>query len=436
MKILSLLFLWFTLTNNVLHAQAQTDSVLLRQARAEVAALCSERMAGRGYIDNGHKIAADYLAKRFREIGLTEIEAATPTSDPAYQQSYLIRINLVSDASLQIGNQRFQVGEDFIAHAISGSGKGSYKIKDLGYGLKAKSSVKGKIAVFRDGWPEEMTESPAKKAKYSEMAQSTDRIAALVPYEPAGILVLKDKLTASFRAENLDIPVLEMKTDKYPKGAKKGEISASASVEVIRTQNVLGMVKGSTSPDTVLIVCAHYDHLGKLGNAVFPGANDNASGIAMLLSMAEWFADPEHTPRYSLLFIAFGAEETGLAGSRYYVENDPRIPLSRTRFVLNLDLMGNGVQGITAVGGKDFPETFDRLVALNDSLQAVPKVNARTNAPNSDHYFFLEQGVPGFFIYTLGGPPHYHDVYDTPENLEFSRFAEVRELLIRFLAGF
>ncbi|MEL6653308.1 MAG: M28 family peptidase [Bacteroidota bacterium] len=199
----------------------------------------------------------------------------------------------------------------------------------------------------------------------------------------------------------------------------------------INSQNVICQVRGTEQPDSVIIVSAHYDHLGMQGSSIFPGANDNASGTSMLLSMVEYFV--KHPQRYTMVFIAFGAEETGLIGSNYYVNRSPVVALSQTRFILNIDLMGNGIDGITAVGGRDFPNYFERLVALNDTMQSVPKLKSRSNAPNSDHYFFLKNGVPGFFIYTLGGPPHYHDINDNPSTIVLSRYAEVRELLIKYL---
>ena len=170
-----------------------------------------------------------------------------------------------------------------------------------------------------------------------------------------------------------------------------------------------------------------------MGDAIFTGANDNAAGVTMMLSMMEHFVQPENRPERNILFIGFSAEEVGLLGSRYYVAEDPVILLSDMEFLLNLDLMGNGIDGIMAVGGRTYPEEWEDLVALNDSLEAVPKVRARANAPNSDHYWFLEQGVKGFFIYTMGGPSWYHDVFDTEANIELSRYAEVRHLLIRYL---
>ncbi|MEO1382026.1 MAG: M28 family peptidase, partial [Bacteroidota bacterium] len=123
-----------------------------------------------------------------------------------------------------------------------------------------------------------------------------------------------------------------------------------------------------------------------------------------------------------------------LIGSRFYVEKNPLFPLAQTKFILNLDLMGNGDEGIVAVGGTENKTFFEELKRINEILKAVPIVRARSNAPNSDHFFFLERGIPGFFVYTLGGPPHYHDVNDTAANLRFSRFTEVRELLMTFLS--
>ena len=113
------------------------------------------------------------------------------------------------------------------------------------------------------------------------------------------------------------------------------------------------------------------------------------------------------------------------------------VPIKQTKFILNLDLMGNGDKGIMAVAGAEFPDRWEKLKALNEKQgDAIPKVKKRKNAPNSDHYWFVKEGVEGFFIYTEGGPPHYHDINDTAENLVFSRYVEVRALMIKFLGAF
>ena len=422
------------LLSNLLYAQNGHHSTdLLQQARDEIAILCSDELAGRGYVDEGHKKAADYLASRFREMGLKPAVKSGRTSEMQYFQSFPIRINLATTASLKIGDKEMFVGSDVIVNRFSGSGQADAKVIDLGYALNPKKYKKtsGKIALFRAGFPPEIANDTEKKKEYKDLSRPIDRISALLVSHPAGIIVVQEKLTAAFTRESARLPIVEVRADALPKQFKKATMTVKSGIENIRSQNVIGMVPGTQYADSVVIISAHYDHLGKLGDAVFAGANDNASGTTMMLSMAEYFS--ENPLAYSLMFVGFGGEETGLVGSAYYVNESPVVPLEKTKFILNLDLMGNGVDGIMAVGGKDYPGYFDMLVAENEELESVPKVRARKNAPNSDHFFFLKNGVPGFFIYTLGGPPHYHDVNDNASTIELSKYVEIRELLINFL---
>lgn len=416
---------------------AQSNEEVLKAARSEIAILCSDSLGGRGYIDEGHKKAANYLARRYEEIGLFPLLKGKKIGEVNYQQTFPLEINLPTSTSLEIDGKQLKVGEEFIISRFSGPGVCKGKIQDLGYGLESQrfKKARGKIVLIRNGWPEEIANNSERKEALKGLSTVQKRIAELEAFQPKAILVLHKKLTAGFSRQLGRIPVLDIQEDVKTGLWKKASLQVKTGKEQLSSQNVIGLMPGSEVRDTVIAISAHYDHLGKLGTAVFRGANDNASGTSMLLSMAEYFAKPENKPKYSLLFIAFGGEETGLIGSGFYVNQQPVVPLAQTKFILNLDLMGNGVEGIMAVGGKDFPTFFDHLVQSNDELKAVPKVRARKNAPNSDHYFFLLNGVPGFFIYTLGGPPHYHDVHDTPATIELSKYAEVRQLLIQFIEG-
>lgn len=399
---------------------------LLKQARISLDTLTSTHFYGRGYQKNGHKIAADYLEKRFKKIGLQPV-------DGSYQQDFEFKLNVIYEAELSLDETTFEAGKDFIAHALSGTGTLDLKVVDVGYGLKIKAKkVRNNIVVIRAGLPPSIQDDPRKRELYAERGRDDYKLQLLGKANPAGVIILRKKLTASLRPEVLPFPILELRTDAYPsKKVKTGHMRVESKLQTIQTQNVLGYLQGTAGSDSVIVLTAHYDHLGGYSGAIFRGANDNASGTTMLLSIAEHFS--KNPPRHNMLFIGFGAEEAGLQGSAFYALQQPLIPLSRMKFLLNLDLMGNGVDGIMAVGGKDFPEIFDSLVALNDEMGAVPRVRARQNAPNSDHYFFLKNGVPGFFIYTMGGPPHYHDVNDNAQNLLFSKYVEVRQLLIAFL---
>ncbi|WNJ16024.1 M28 family peptidase [Pontibacter sp. G13] len=419
------------LAMGILPAQSSDDMTreeVLAFARGEIDTLCSEDFAGRGYTHDGHRKAAGYLAQRFEEIGLLPIGPGD-----RYFQHFPMRINLASEAALALDGESLSVGSAFIVNRMSGSGAVSGKVIDADFGLKPSEKVRGKIVLFRNGWPPKIANDSEKKAEYPGLQTSTERIKAMMEFEPLAVLLVHDKLTAAFGRDQFPFPILDVRLDSLPGKIKYAELEVTAELTELVSQNVVGMIPGSSEPDSILMISAHYDHLGQLGDAIFTGANDNASGTSMLLSLAEYFAQAPNRPRYSMVFVAFGGEETGLIGSRYMAVEAPLVPLSNISFILNLDLMGNGIDGIMAVGGRDFPDTFEALVKINDELQAVPIVKARKNAPNSDHYFFLAQGVKGFFIYTLGGPTHYHDIYDNPTTIELSRYAEVRSLLIQFL---
>jgi len=163
--------------------------------------------------------------------------------------------------------------------------------------------------------------------------------------------------------------------------------------------------------------------------AYFPGASDNASGTAMLLYLANYFAkNPQH---YTMVFIAFSGEEAGLLGSSYFV-NHPMIPLDHIRFLTNLDIMGDATDGITVVNATEFSKQFDALQRINNSKSYLPQIKSRGKAANSDHYHFTEAGVPSFFIYTNGGKGFYHDVFDNAASLSMTNIDMLAKLLVAF----
>jgi Zn-dependent M28 family amino/carboxypeptidase len=199
-----------------------------------------------------------------------------------------------------------------------------------------------------------------------------------------------------------------------------------------QSQNVIGYFPGSVQPDSFIVFSAHYDHLGQLGKDVyFPGANDNASGCAMLLNLVKYYSMPEHMPSCSIAFMAFCGEEVGLLGSKYYTEH-PLFPLNNIKFMLNMDIMGTGEEGITVVNGILFKKEFDKLKEINIANDLIADVKIRGKAANSDHYFFAEKGVRACFIYTMGGTKAYHDIYDRSETLPLNEFEDLFKLITKF----
>ena len=187
----------------------------------------------------------------------------------------------------------------------------------------------------------------------------------------------------------------------------------------------------SKKSDSFIVFTAHYDHLGMQGNAIFPGASDNASGTSMVLYLAEYFAKTK--PKDNIAFILFSGEEAGLMGSAYFTEN-PLFDLKKIKMVINLDIMGNAENGITVVNGEVHKDRFDKLVRVNNKHKLLPDIKARGASSNSDHYHFAAKGIPAFFIYTNGGQGYYHDVFDTAENVQLTNYESLAELLIKFVS--
>ena len=177
-----------------------------------------------------------------------------------------------------------------------------------------------------------------------------------------------------------------------------------------RSQNVCGYLPGES--DTMIVFTAHYEHLGMNGDTIFYGAHDNASGTAAVMDLARQLSTQSH--KYTLVFLLFGGEESGLVGSRYFAEH-PLVDLAKVKLLVNIDLFCGGDEGLMVVNA-NAPETkpyVDLLQQTNEQQQLAAKIGRRDNAANSDHYFFTPH-CPAIFIYTLGGPfGGYHSPSDT-----------------------
>jgi Zn-dependent M28 family amino/carboxypeptidase len=201
-------------------------------------------------------------------------------------------------------------------------------------------------------------------------------------------------------------------------------------IEEYASRNVIAYLPAKKKSKKTIVYTAHYDHLGRMGtNTYFPGANDNASGTAMLLSMAAYFK--KNPVDYNVLFIAFAGEEAGLVGSKHFVEN-PTFKLKKMSFLLNLDIMGSGEEGVTVVNATLYEKQFALLQEINKEKQLLTQVKLRGPAANSDHYWFTQFNVPAFFIYTMGPNKHYHDIFDTYEELSFVEYQDITTMLVEF----
>ncbi|MBS1929120.1 MAG: M28 family peptidase [Chitinophagaceae bacterium] len=351
-------------------------------AREIVDTLSSSAFWGRGYTRNGMHNAAGFLADQFKEIGLK------PLNGSSFGQGFSYPANTFpGKMELRIDGVVLEPGVDFIVAPES-------------KGIKARGNLI-KIDSLHFADPQHNF-----------------------------VIELKDKLTWSVATEQAGYAMVQVNRHRVP-SASSYHVRIDADFEPnFKADNICGMVPGTEKPDSFLFITAHYDHLGGMGKHVFfPGANDNASGVALLLQLAKYYA--AHPAKYSMGFICFAGEEAGLIGSKYFVQH-PLIPLSHIRFLINTDLAGTGEDGITVVNATEFPHAFSLMQSVNTDFHLLKAVNARGKAANSDHYFFTEAGVPSFFFYTLGGIQAYHDVYDKAATLPLNEQADLVSLIVQF----
>jgi Zn-dependent M28 family amino/carboxypeptidase len=247
------------------------------------------------------------------------------------------------------------------------------------------------------------------------------------------VLSRKKKLTFSVSDNNNPYSNIELldTTNRF-KNIKTAQINIENKISFhYPCQNICASINGTEKSDSVIMFTAHYDHLGMMGSKTFfPGANDNASGVSMLLNLIKYYK--QNPPKYKTMFVFFAGEEAGLLGSKHFAEHPP-IELSKIKFLINLDLLGTGDEGITVVNATEFKPQFELLKKINAAKNYLPLVKPRGKAHNSDHYYFTEKSVPSFFIYTMGGIKAYHDVYDKPETLPLTKYKQVFHLLIDFV---
>ena len=200
------------------------------------------------------------------------------------------------------------------------------------------------------------------------------------------------------------------------------------------TRNIAGFIPGTERPDSFVVFTAHYDHIGIMGTDTrFPGAHDNASGVAMLLSISKYFQ--LNPPKISIVFLSFSAEELGLIGSSYFV-NHSAIDLKNIKFLVNFDMVGTGKEGIKIVNGTVYPDEFQLLQEINDRHDWLYEISERGATCISDHCPFDYAAVPSFYIYTLGESAEYHSINDNPESLCLTGFEGLARLMIDFANTF
>ncbi len=480
-------------------ARKLAATVTADDLRAHLSVLASDTMEGRETGQPGQKKAADYLQKQFQQLGLPAIG-----EDDGYFQTIIFSRQKWRDISLTVDGEPLRHLWDFASAPSRNTSRGPTTIDELtflGYGIDDAAysdyegvDVAGKHLLILAGEPTNRGGESyvSGSAAPSEWSGDLDRkLRAAKERGAATVFIIdpdfKDNITG-IRKETLDgrmrmaesmegerptanVVLLTPKLSRKLLGkrerkvikarkrlAKSGKLKpVTIPVDLVITQekqvdeligeNIYGFVEGVDPllKEEVLVVSAHYDHIGKRGDEVFNGADDNGSGTSTILELAEAFTVAKQQgigPRRSVLFLLVSGEEKGLLGSEYYAAH-PRFPLTNTIADINVDMVGRVDEKhaadpnyIYVIGSNrlstELHDINDRMNEEFTQLELDYTYNAEDD-PNryyyrSDHYNFAEKGIPSIFFFN-GTHDDYHQASDTVDKINFEKMARIGRLI-------
>jgi aminopeptidase YwaD len=482
MKLLVFLFV-IIVTQAV--AQKYNPEITIKELKEDIGYLASDELKGRKSGEPGDLMAAEYIRTKFKNAGLTLM------FDNGFQ-----KFSLVTSAEIGEGNQlavsgsNFEVKKHFLPYAFSGNTNVTADVVFVGYGLEVDRDslqwndyknvdVSGKWVLALQGDPD--LENP--QSPYIEFSSERSKALFAADKNAAGLILVAgkkfsetDQLTSLIFDKNssrYDIPVIQVTrevADKILAGSEntiekleakidslnrtlnlKLNSTVSATVNVnqkeTETQNVVALLPGTDNnlKNEYVVVGAHFDHLGMGGPgsgsrvtdtlAVHNGADDNASGVAAVIQLAEKLAAEKKNKR-SIIFVAFGAEEMGLVGSKAFT-NKPPVETEKMVAMFNFDMVGRldpKSNGLSIGGTQTSKETEAILTDLNTGFELA---FSPEGVGPSDHASFYLQNIPVFFIST-GAHSDYHTPVDDAEFINYEgtkKVADYSYLVISELAN-
>jgi hypothetical protein len=474
----------------------QKDSNAVRYSRLISAAemsrnlhiLASDEYEGRETGKKGQKMAAEYIAKEFAAAGIP------PYKDSTYYQQFPLNVILPTPAQITVKGKPFQGNKDY--YSFPGQTEQEVDIKDvlfLGYGIEEDSyndykdaDVKGKTIMIMAGEP--FTKDSLSLVNGKSEPSLWTNYYKLKPEKArekgVGILlVVSDDIQKGINNNKHKLESPSMKLDLNKKempviyiskemanailgkntieGLKKHisqtgkpvvkkiktqlKISIKNTVQKIEAENVLGYLEGSDLKDELIVITAHYDHLGIEGNVVFNGADDDGSGTVAVVDLARAFSQAKkdgHGPRRSILFMTVSGEEKGLLGSSYYVDH-PEFPLEKTVCDLNIDMIGRVDEKHTGnpdyiylIGSDKLSSQLHKISEEANRLYSNLLLDYTYNDEKdknrfyyrSDHYNFARNAIPVIFYFN-GVHADYHKETDEVEKIDFNKMEKITRLV-------
>jgi hypothetical protein len=425
--------------------------------------LSSEKFDGRLTGTAGYNRSAAWMADLFKRWNIK------PGGDQgSYLQSFPDPYTLVLPGAelgmrIPVANHEFITKnylyeEEFYPGSTSDSGTLTAEIVYVGYGITAPelkydeyqgTDVKGKIVMMEPEVPISPDKDPAEFKRWRPYSFHDYKMKNAAAHGAAGVIynylivnpncVFIKGLLLSYIGKSVVDDVFSgtgKKHDALVEQIRMARTPLSFATEKIMTMknvtehhpdgvgtNVIGYLEGKDPvlKNEVIIIGAHLDHLGR-NPELMPGANDNASGVAVVLGVAEALAKSSIPMRQSVVFLLFGAEEQGVKGSEYYLAH-PFVPNDRVKGFVNLESVGRGEQ-IGAGGGKNYPQMWEYFEKSNRKYihrVVTPGFTANLARPRQDAAHFMWAGIPTISFGTHGAPrlpfASYHTTHDTPDTL-------------------
>lgn len=414
-----------------------TDYNAVADGRKFLNDLCSERMHGRGYVNNGIQNAEKYIKQKCKDFQLENVFDGE-TAPVEYS------VNTFPDKmELSIDGNNLMAGKDFIIDAISVGGTATLKcialntkdLQDICSGnntQQLKEKYKSKYAKSCLIFDETDSTFTSKQLATINDWITYDLVFSKIYSIGAIVKITNQKLTQNIAGVCGNVPYFIV-SDKSlkTKNIKTISFNVIQKLDTVTTHNLCYMIDNPNT-DKAIFFTAHYDHLGQFGPVTYNGANDNASGVALMLALAKYFQQHKDEIPVDVYFAAFSGEELGMIGSKEFVNNE-YLEFGNDDFVINLDLVGTGDEGICVVNGKIFDKEMAILQEINDKRHYFNHIQVRGEACNSDHCPFYKKNIPCFYIYTKGGTQAYHDINDNPDQLPLTKFNELFCLLVEFV---
>lgn len=385
--------------------------------------LSSARYQGRGYARDGVRKAGKYIYRQFEKSGVDEV---------SYQEFTLDINTFCGDMEISVDGKRLAPGKNFSMREFSPGVHGEfplYFVDTLNFDAERiyadlqKPENKGCMVVC------DFLYTYKHRKVFSRILKGGELPNTGVVYTWAGPL----KFYKAYGEKVVDKPIIWVVPEAM-EGARTIKTAIDNKfLSDYGTENVIAKVNGRRH-DSCYVFTAHYDHLGNLGPKVFyPGANDNASGTATIITLADYYA--LHRPEFDMYFVAFSGEDANLRGSTFFV-NNPVVPLEQIRFLFNIDMIGDDNPAIYCeLSEKGMPK-FGLFEQINKEKGYFTALDRGELAANSDHYPFAVKGVPCIFFMNEHGSAfqYYHTPDDNYRTMKSDSYEPVFKLVVEAIS--